>query len=77
MDALILAALAFALFGTLTSLCFAVFYLRRLGNPTEAPQARVTVILPATGPLRGLEDLIAVLARQSLPPRRIKGRSGL
>jgi glycosyltransferase involved in cell wall biosynthesis len=71
MDALVLAALAFALFGTLTSLCFAVFYLRQLGNPTEAPQARVTVILPATGPLRGLEDLIADLARQSLPPRRL------
>jgi hypothetical protein len=71
MDALVLAASAFALFFAILSAGFAIGYLHDLRIPKHTPQARVTAILPATGILPRLEDLIADLARQTLPPRRL------
>jgi hypothetical protein len=50
--------------------CALVFRLRML-IPTEAPDARVTLILPATGPLPGLADLFEALRGQTLRPARL------
>jgi glycosyltransferase involved in cell wall biosynthesis len=71
MNSLVPAAAAFALFAAFVSVGFAIQFLRRFRVPASAPRAAVTVILPATGPLPGLDGLIADLKRQSLPPRRL------
>ena len=39
--------------------------------PDERPTANVTLVLPATGALPGLEELLAALAAQSLKPHRL------
>jgi Glycosyl transferase family 21 len=39
--------------------------------PTEVPAVPVTLLLPATGPLPGLEELFAALLAQTLPPARV------
>jgi hypothetical protein len=46
-------------------------HLTPLQHSNEPPQARVSLILPATGQLRGLERLLDLLADQTLPPRRL------
>lgn len=43
----------------------------RLRLPAVKAEGRVTLILPMTGPQRGLEALLACLAAQTLPPRRL------
>jgi hypothetical protein len=50
--------------------CALVFRIRML-IPTEVPDARVTLILPATGPLPGLADLLEGLRNQTLRPARL------
>src|SRR5260370_30252948 len=50
--------------------CALVFRLRML-IPTEAPDARVTLILPATGSLPGLADLFEALRGQTLRSVRL------
>src|SRR5260370_30508441 len=50
--------------------CALVFRLRML-IPTEAPDARVTLILPATGSLPGLADLFEALRGKTLRPARL------
>lgn len=64
-------AAAFAVFYALGSLALAVLFGMYLRIPHERPLARVTLILPATGPLPGLEELLTGLAAQTLPPRRL------
>src|SRR5438105_1729339 len=39
--------------------------------PSEAPEARVTLIMPATGPLPGLAELLEHLRGQTLRPARL------
>jgi hypothetical protein len=71
MGAIVWVAAAFVPLSALVSAGFAVLYLTGLRFPAGVPGAAVTAIMPATGPLPDLEDLIANLAQQSLPPRRL------
>ena len=48
-----------------------VLFIYKLRIPNVVPPVRVAVILPATGPLPGLEDLLDDLAGQSLAPHRL------
>jgi hypothetical protein len=64
-------AAAVALFYALGSLALALLFAVNLRIPDDRPSARVTLVLPATGPLPGLEDLLAALAAQSLRPHRL------
>lgn len=64
-------AAAVAVFYSLFSLALALLFIARLRVPDDRPAADVTLILPATGGLPGLEDLLAGLAAQSLKPNRL------
>lgn len=65
------AAAAVAVFYSLWALALALLFVGRLQIPTDRPLARATLILPATGLLPGLENLLTALAVQSLPPHRL------
>jgi Glycosyl transferase family 21 len=60
-----------AVFYALGSLALALLFAARLRIPDDRLSARVTLVLPATGPLPGLEDLLTALTAQSLQPRRL------
>src|SRR5713226_9749050 len=64
-------AAAFATSAALLSLVAAAWFRIRMLIPDEVPKARVTLILPATGPLPNLEALFAALLAQTLPPTRL------
>jgi hypothetical protein len=49
----------------------AVWRLRRLRMPAVRAEGRVTLVLPLTGPVPGLEALLDALAAQTLRPRRL------
>lgn len=53
------------------SLLAGLHYLARLRLPATAQPARVSILLPLTGELPRLPALLAALAAQSLPPRRL------
>ena len=62
---------AVAVFYSLWSVALALLFAARLQLPGHPSAARVTLILPATGPLPGLEDLLTALSVQSLQPLRL------
>jgi Glycosyl transferase family 21 len=64
-------AAAVALFWSLWATALALLFVARLQIPADRLSARATLILPATGPLSGLEDLLSALTVQSLPPHRL------
>jgi hypothetical protein len=64
-------AAAIALFYALGSLAFALLFAARLRIPDEQLSARVALVLPATGPLPGVEALMTALSVQSLRPSRL------
>jgi hypothetical protein len=53
------------------SLALVLLFAANLRIPTERPAARVALVLPATGPLPALEQLLTALAAQSLRPSRL------
>jgi glycosyl transferase family 21 len=64
-------AATLAVFYALGSLALALLFASHLRIPDERPAARVTLVLPLTGSNPTLEELLAALAAQSLPPRRL------
>jgi hypothetical protein len=64
-------AAAVAVFYSLFSLALALLFIARLRIPDDRPAVNVTLVLPATGALPGLEDLLAALTAQSLKPHRL------
>jgi len=64
-------AAAVALFYSLWSVALALLFLIQLRVQNDRLSADVTLVLPATGQLPGLEDLLSALTAQSLPPRRL------
>jgi cellulose synthase/poly-beta-1,6-N-acetylglucosamine synthase-like glycosyltransferase len=64
-------AAAVAVFYSLWSVALAVLFVSQLRLPADRPSARVTLVLPATGPLPALEDLLTALTVQSLQPHRL------
>lgn len=60
-----------AVFYALGSLALGLLFFARLRVPNERLTARVTLVLPATGFLPRLEDLLDALVAQSLRPRRL------
>jgi hypothetical protein len=64
-------AAAIALFWSLWAIALALLFAARLQIPVDRLSARATLILPATGPLPGLEELLSALTVQSLPPHRL------
>ena len=51
-------AAAVAVFYSLWSLALALLFIARLRIPDDRPSAHVTLVLPATGALPGIEDLL-------------------
>jgi cellulose synthase/poly-beta-1,6-N-acetylglucosamine synthase-like glycosyltransferase len=64
-------AAATAIFYSLWSVALAALFEMRLRIPDDRVTGRVTLILPATGPLPGLEDLLHALSGQTLKPERM------
>ena len=64
-------AAAVAILIALAALTCALMFRIRMLIPIEVSDARVTLILPATGPLPGLADLFAALRGQTLRPARL------
>jgi hypothetical protein len=64
-------AVAVAAFYSLSSVALAVLFFARLRVLDDRLSASTTLVLPATGTLPGIEDLLAALAGQSLRPRRL------
>jgi Glycosyl transferase family 21 len=64
-------AAAVAVFLSLSSLALAVLFAARLSIPDDQILTRVALVLPATGRLPGIEDLLTALAAQSLQPCRL------
>jgi cellulose synthase/poly-beta-1,6-N-acetylglucosamine synthase-like glycosyltransferase len=60
-----------AIFYSLWSVALAVLFAAWLRIPGDRPSVSVTLVLPATGPLPALENLLTALTLQSLPPRRL------
>jgi hypothetical protein len=71
MNVLALIASFLALACCLGPLISVVLFIYKLRIPNVVPPVRVAVILPATGALPGLEDLLDDLAGQSLAPHRL------
>lgn len=71
MDTLALVLLGCGLAINGLSLLTGLHYLARLRLPATARPARVSILLPLTGELPRLHALLAALAAQSLPPRRL------
>jgi hypothetical protein len=64
-------AAAVAVFYALWSVALALLFFARVRVLDDRLSASVTLVLPATGALPGLEDLFAALTAQSLKPRRL------
>ncbi|HMD63878.1 MAG TPA: glycosyltransferase family 2 protein [Stellaceae bacterium] len=64
-------AVALAVFYSLWSVALAALFARHLRILEDRLSARVSLVLPATGTLPGLEDLLTALTVQSLPPHRV------
>jgi Glycosyl transferase family 21 len=64
-------AAAVAVFYSLWSVGLAVLFAARLRLPEDCAASGVTLVLPATGALPGLEDLLTALTVQSPQPRRL------
>ncbi len=64
-------AAAVALFYALSALALALLFAARLRIPDDRLSARVTLVMPATGLLPGLENLLTTLTVQSLRPHRL------
>jgi hypothetical protein len=64
-------AAAVAVFYSLSSVALALLFFARLRVLDDRSSASVALVLPATGALPGLEDLLAALTAQSLRPRRL------
>ena len=64
-------AAAVAVFYSLSSVALALLFFTRLRVLDDRLSASVALVLPATGALPGLEDLLAALTAQSLRPRRL------
>ncbi len=64
-------AAAVAVFFSFGSLALTVLFAARLRIPDDRLSTRVALVLPATGPLPGIEGLLAALAAQSLQPCRL------
>lgn len=64
-------AAAAAVFYGLGALALAVLFAARLRILDPRLSARVTLVLPATGPLPGLQNLLTALSGQSLRPGRL------
>jgi hypothetical protein len=64
-------AAAVAMFYSLWSVALAILFFARLRVLDDRLSANVALVLPATGALPGLEDLLAALTAQSLRPRRL------
>jgi len=64
-------AAAVAVFYSLWSVALAVLFARHLRIPEDRLSGRVSLVLPATGTLPGLEDLLTALTVQSLPLYRV------
>ncbi len=62
---------ALAVFFTLSSLALTLLFAVHLRIPGDRPDARVTLVLPLTGPNPRLEGLLDALAAQSLPPCKL------
>jgi len=60
-----------AVFYSLWAVALALLFAARLQVPMDRLSVRATLILPATGHLPGLEDLLTALTVQSLPPFRM------
>src|SRR5205823_1925481 len=66
-------AAAVAVFYALWSVALAVLFCVRLRIQDDRLAAADSLVLPATGPLPGLEELLGALSAQSLRPRRLIG----
>jgi Glycosyl transferase family 21 len=64
-------AAAVAAFYSLASVALALLFAVRLRVLDDRLSARVALVLPATGPLPGLEELLSALMVQSLQPYRL------
>jgi glycosyl transferase family 21 len=64
-------AAAVAFFYSLWSVALAVLFATRLRIPVDCPAASVALVLPATGELPGLEDLLSALSTQTLKAQRM------
>lgn len=64
-------AAAAAVFYSLSSVALALLFFAQLRVLDDRLSASVALVLPATGALPGLEDLLAALTAQSLRPRRL------
>ena len=64
-------AAAVAVFYLLWSVALAILFAARMQLPGHPSATHVTLILPATGPLPGLENLLTALSVQSLQPHRL------
>jgi len=60
-----------AVFYSLWAVALALLFAARLQIPMDRLSAHATLILPATGTLPGLEDLLSALTVQSLSPQRL------
>lgn len=58
-------------FYSVSAIALAVLFITRLQIFDDRPSTRVNLILPATGALPGLENLLGALAAQSLRPSRL------
>jgi Glycosyl transferase family 21 len=66
-----IAAASIAVFYSLGSLALALLFAARLRVPDDRLSTRVALVLPATGSLPDLENLLAALSTQSLQPQRL------
>jgi hypothetical protein len=64
-------AVGFAVFYALWSVALALLFISRMRVLDDRLAASVALVLPATGALAGLEDLLDALTAQSLKPRRL------
>src|SRR5437868_6270189 len=64
-------AAAVAVFYSLSSIALALLFFARLRVLDDRLSVSVALVLPVTGTLPGLEDLLAALTAQSLKPRRL------
>jgi hypothetical protein len=64
-------ATATVVFYAVSSIALGVLFRAHLRIPNDRATGRVTLVLPVTGRLAGLEDLLTALSEQSLPPARL------
>src|SRR5947209_6255443 len=64
-------AAAVAVFYSLSSIALALLFFARLRVLDDRLSVSVALVLPVTGTLPGIEDLLAALTAQSLRPRRL------